>query len=265
MSKMFENLRRAEQARRRKNGGRDDATAVEETARSTRPQAAGSHGPSRNGSGELPEGFARELGILRNSVDTALKGKERQVLVFTSASHEEGVTTVSSSYARLCSMSSEKSVVLIELNARRPSLFWRMGMSSDVEGAGVSHFLDEDRALSSIVHSDPRVGFDVVHVGERDPERIQLHLERRMPELIAQAAARYDTVVIDAPPVVLAPETPRIAAHADGVVMVVYCGRTRREIVQRSIHMVEEFDGNVLGVVLNRKKYYIPEFLYQRL
>ena len=37
-----------------------------------------------------------------------------------------------------------------------------------------------------------------------------------------------------------------------------------REIVQRSIGMIEQFEGSILGVVLNRKKYYIPDFIYQR-
>jgi protein-tyrosine kinase len=49
------------------------------------------------------------------------------------------------------------------------------------------------------------------------------------------------------------------------VVLVVQSGKTKREVVQRSLDMIAQFDGDVLGVVLNRKKYYIPDFIYRRL
>jgi Mrp family chromosome partitioning ATPase len=266
---MFDNLRRAEQARRLKNGvreGRDDSrrpggadvevTAGQENAK-THPEAA----PSRNGTGELTETFARELGILRNSLQAALKDKARRSILFTSATHQEGVTTLASSYARLSALGSDERVLLVEMNARRPSLFWRMGLGSE---NGVSHYLARELPLATIIQRDKRLGFDVIHVGEQDPTKVQLHLEKGFPQLLAEASAGYDTVLIDAPPVVLSPETPQIAGCVDGVVMVVHCGKTRREIVQRSIHMIEQFEGRVLGVVLNRKKYYIPDFLYQR-
>lgn len=268
MSKMFDNLRRAEQARRRKNGGRDAATESERPAERREEPAGRAQekpvpaSPSRNGTGELPETFARELGLLRNSLQATLKDKPRKTLLFTSASHEEGVTTLAASYARLCAMGSDERVLLIEMNARRPALFWRMRLNSE---DGVSHYLARERPLANVIQRDARFGFDVIHVGEKDPTAIQLNLERGFPELLAEASAGYDTVIVDAPPVVISPETPQIAAHVDGVVMVVFCGKTRREIVQRSIHMIEQFDGRVLGVVLNRKKYYIPDFLYQRI
>ena len=268
MSKMFDNLRRAEQARRRKNGGRDAATESERSERSDQPSEARANEetrpvvPSRNGTGELPESFVRELGLLRNSLQAALKDQGRRTILFTSAGHEEGVTTLASSYARVTALGSDERVLLIEMNARRPALFWRMGLSSE---DGVSHYLRNERPLANVIQRDPKLGYDVIHIGEKDPTTIQLHLEKGFPEMLAEASAGYDTVIIDAPPVVVSPETPQLAAHVDGVVMVVYSGKTRREIVQRSIHMIEQFEGRVLGVVLNRKKYYIPDFLYQRI
>ena len=56
-----------------------------------------------------------------------------------------------------------------------------------------------------------------------------------------------------------------MTAAMDGIVLVVQCERTKREIVQRALGMIGQFNGKVLGIVLNRKKYYIPEFIYRRL
>lgn len=265
MSKMFDSLRRAEAERRRKAAL---ARAPEET-----PDAPGGpptltkpyHGPataapSHNGTGELPEDFVRELGILRNSIDTALKDVARRVLVFTSAAREEGTTTLAWSYSRLLALAGDQRVLLVEMNARHPSLFWRLRMTAP---EGMSHYLVEERPLASLVQRASRSKIDCIHVGEKNPSLIQLHLGDRYPQFLEEARAAYDTVVIDAPPVVVAPETPPMTRGADGVVMVVHCGYTRREIVRRSIEMIRQFDGNVLGVVLNRKRYYIPDFIYR--
>ena len=62
-----------------------------------------------------------------------------------------------------------------------------------------------------------------------------------------------------------APETPAMTALVDSVVLVVRAGQTKREVVTRALESIDHFDGKVAGIVLNRKKYYIPEFLYRRL
>jgi Mrp family chromosome partitioning ATPase len=56
-----------------------------------------------------------------------------------------------------------------------------------------------------------------------------------------------------------------MCAYVDGVVMVVQAGKTKREVVQRSMDAIARYEGNILGVILNRKKYYIPGFLYKRI
>jgi Mrp family chromosome partitioning ATPase len=51
----------------------------------------------------------------------------------------------------------------------------------------------------------------------------------------------------------------------DAVVLVVKHGGTRREVVKRAKETIERSGGKILGVVLNKRKFPIPEFLYKRL
>jgi Mrp family chromosome partitioning ATPase len=108
-------------------------------------------------------------------------------------------------------------------------------------------------------------GVDVVTAGGSDPIKIQLNLERRFPKLLEEARRAYDAVVLDTAPVTTSPETPPLAELVDGVVLVVQSGRTKREVIQRALAILGQFEKTFLGVVLNRKKYYIPEFIYRRL
>ena len=267
MSKMFDALRRAEAERKRKGekGGNGDKPSVGEITIEPLPASAPATPrvvrPEPNGAG-LTEGLLRELGILRNSLETVLGQKKKRALLFASSTHEEGTTMLAANYAKLLSVNTRDRVLLVEVNARRPSLFWRLGLAN---AEGVTHYFKETRSLSSVVQHSPSGDFDVVHVGGNDPAAIQLHLERAFPRLIEEALHSYDAVIVDAPPIVVSPETPPMCACVDGVVVVVQAEKTKREVVERSLQMVGQFDGNVLGVVLNRKKYYIPDFIYRRL
>lgn len=270
MSKMFDALRRAEAERRRKGDAAQPSPAPQFAPGDVPPHRLEAldvavplaPAPHVNGSDPFPGDFLRELGILRNAIEAQLGAKRKRVLVFTSALHEEGVTTLAASYARLLALHGGERVLLLELNARRPSLAARLALAGR---EGVTHYFSQQMPIASLTQPAPRGGFDVIHIGEPNPTKIQVNLERALPRILEEAQRTHDTVIVDAPPVVICPETPPITRHADGVVMVVLTGRTKREIVQRSINLVRQFEGRVLGVALNRKRYYIPEFLYRRL
>ncbi|HEU4928716.1 MAG TPA: hypothetical protein VFU38_02715 [Candidatus Krumholzibacteria bacterium] len=276
MSKMFDALRRAEAERKRKIAETGPSSAAERVVDDAPAHAISAHEsavpesaravPLREAplpTEDTPTGeLLRELGILRNSLESRLDARSKRVLMFTSAMHDEGVTTLAVAYSRLLAMHGHERVLLVELNARRPALAERLGLGP---GEGVTHYFGESRALAGLIRHMPIDGFDVLRVGEGDPTKIQIYLEKVFPRLREEALKTYDTIIIDAPPVVLSPETPPIAPLVDGVVLVVLCGKTKRETVQRSIKLIEQFNGRVLGVVLNRKRYFIPEFIYRRL
>lgn len=273
---MFDALRRAEAERRRKivsadvpTGGvpdpvelrRSDAPALTRVD-SPAINDAPSFRPMVNGSDPFPGDLLRELGILRNSLETRLQRGTKRVLVFTSAMHGEGVTSLAVAYCRLLAMHGGARILLVELNARNPTFVGRFGLTRP---EGVTHYFEHARPIATLVERPAHEGFDVVHVGRADPTLIQINIEHLLPRFFEDALRMYDTVIVDAPPIVVCPETPPIAPLADGIVLVVHCGRTKRETVERSVKQVEQFKGRVVGVVLNRKRYYIPGFIYRRL
>ncbi len=255
MSKMFDALRRAEEERRKQAGRTEQETAVEVAVK---PEGE-TFDPHVNG---FPKSLLRELGILENSIETSLKGKKKKSLIFTSAASSEGTTTISVSYARLLALKGQERILICEMNARNPVFKELFAVSN---GAGVSDYFTGKKNLAAITQATSASMLDVIHVGEVDPAFIQIHLQRVFPKLVEEAAATYDTVIFDAPAIVSSPETAPMCAYVDGVVVVVQAGKTKREIVQRSLNSIARYDGNVLGIILNRKKYYIPGFLYKRI
>jgi len=270
MSKMFDALRRAEAERRKRTEreGNGEKPSIVRTEMPVLPVREPAHvdptqlRPSRNGDSRATSDFFRELGILRNSIDTFLERKSKRAILFTSSTRGEGTSTLATNYARLLSMEGTERVLLVEMNAREASLENRFRLSGT---PGMSHYMAGKVAFAGLAQSPPDVGFDVIHVGEHEPGRLQLQVESAFPGFLEAAYQQYDTVIIDGAPVITSPEIPPLTAMVDGVVVVVKCDKTKREIVQRSLSMIEQFSGNTLGVVLNRKKYYIPEAIYKRI
>lgn len=280
MSKMFDALRRAESERRRRQEESTPVSSAVEPLRVTRESASipvapgGPRAPQREMSSPasatdsevlrqtIPGEMLRELGILRNSLEAAIEKKTGRVLMFTSAMHGEGVTTMAVAYARLLAMQGGHRVLLIELNARTPALVQRLGLHAP---EGVTHYFTSRRTVAGLASRPAGELFDVIHVGVPDATLIQINLERAFPHLVEEALHAYDTIIVDAPPVVLSPETSPLSPFVDGTVLVVHSGRTKRETIERSVKQIQQFQGRVLGVVLNRKRYYIPYFIYKRL
>jgi Mrp family chromosome partitioning ATPase len=84
-------------------------------------------------------------------------------------------------------------------------------------------------------------------------------------EWIDALASRYDWIVLDGPPLLEAPDAASLAAVADGVVVVIESGRTKRPLIHRATDLLRKARANTIGSVLNRRRHEIPEFLYRRI
>ena len=254
MSKMFDALKKAEGERRKEVSHSQQPVSVgKQTVRIQRK-------PIRVSTSSLSSAFLRQLGVLRNSLEETFSAHEKRSILFTSTTSGEGTTTIATNFARFLALQGTDRVLLCEMNARKPSF----STVFSVNGAGVTDYFTSHRDLSSMIRTPQDDQMDVLHVGSQDADIIQVRLKQVMPRMLEEAFQVYDTIILDAPPVIASPETPAMSAFVDGVVLVVQAGKTKREVALRSLESIAKFNGNLLGVVLNRKKFYIPEFLYKR-
>ncbi len=94
--------------------------------------------------------------------------------------------------------------------------------------------------------------------------------ELRAPELdwsIVLAAARkgFDLVVIDSPPLQRSTSGVLISSQADMTLAVIEAGRTRAPVARNLLDRVDAAGGEVIGAILNKRRFYIPRFIYSRL
>jgi non-specific protein-tyrosine kinase len=75
----------------------------------------------------------------------------------------------------------------------------------------------------------------------------------------------FDLILIDMPPVKLSISSVALSCKLDGVILVVDAGSTRWQSAYKLKENIELQGGKILGVLLNKRHHYIPNFIYNLL
>lgn len=253
MSKIYEALRRAEREKgRRRSEKAAEALPRQENSMKRLEAIAG-----------LDDRFRRSLLVLKNAIDSEMKAFDSRIVLFTSAVKGEGKTTIASGLARVLSLGEAQSILLIDCAVRNPQIHALFGARND---KGLVDYLAGRAKPSEIIQPIERGVLHLVSAGDcSDVDALQpLFSSERLKLFLKEVGSHYDYVIIDSSAILESPETPLVGSCSDGIVLVVHAARTKREVIKRAMNMVRKLEGRFIGTVLNRKKYYIPEFLYRR-
>jgi Mrp family chromosome partitioning ATPase len=87
----------------------------------------------------------------------------------------------------------------------------------------------------------------------------------RLRARIAELRNEYDFVLIDIPAILPYGDAALLAHLTDGAVLVVGSNRTRRESARMAKESLETASVLILGAVLNKRLFPIPEAIYRKL
>jgi Mrp family chromosome partitioning ATPase len=76
---------------------------------------------------------------------------------------------------------------------------------------------------------------------------------------------KYDLILIDSAPVAIAHDGVDLSRIVDGVVLVLEAEKTRGPAVKSVKDRIVNNGGKILGIVFNKRRYYIPGWMYKRL
>jgi succinoglycan biosynthesis transport protein ExoP len=89
--------------------------------------------------------------------------------------------------------------------------------------------------------------------------------EDRWGQVIENARANFDLVLIDSPPLQRSSAGIELAGLADMSLLVVEAEVTRASVARRLIERTEGAGGEIIGAILNKRVFHIPRFIYSRL
>lgn len=254
MSKNFELLQRAQY-------GRKVAPVVEfDTAPKTELTTA------------LGASHAAPLNVGRMAKDESLKLVQRlflaksspaiRTVVFAGIDHGNGCSKICADAAATLAANTAGTVCIVDANLRSPTLPEMFGVTNHF---GLSDALRMDgpaRRFARQLRPDnlwllscgsTMVGSSAV----LDRDRLKLRLSGLREE--------FDYILIDTPPLNQYDDAVVLGQFADGLVLVLEANATRREPALRVMENLRAAQIQVLGAVLNKRTFPIPEALYHRI
>jgi Mrp family chromosome partitioning ATPase len=206
----------------------------------------------------------RDMQTLYRSVQALIAGIEGGAMIMFSSAHPgEGKTTICGSFAMTLAQNFGRSVLILD-GDRNNALTGRLGVPGS---ATVSSLAESPEAvLQAAKRIAGRGAIAVVPI----PSLVGL-ANADSPDLDSIAAVKdklaktFDYILIDAPSIADVSWSPSIGRIADGVILVIEAERTRWPVAMNAKLEFETSGAKVLGVFLNKRRFYIPPRIYRYL
>jgi protein-tyrosine kinase len=170
-----------------------------------------------------------------------------KVVMVASALPGEGKTLTAANLALTLSESYRRQVLLIDGDLRRPWIHELLRLPN-VSGLN-DRLKSPGRKVPLIRWSEC---LTVITAGRPDADPMSVLSSDQMSKIVAEAAKKFDWVVIDTPPIGLLSDAHLLASLAETVLLVVEANRTPHADIQRAVQAIGR--ERIFGIVLNRAR-----------
>lgn len=175
--------------------------------------------------------------------------------------HGEGGTTTAAILASTLARSGSSRILLIDANLRTPALEQVFEPGQAYKLTGLSDQVLSEATLEQTIYETDIPNLFFMPCGREVQSPSYVFDSAPLAEMLGSLREKFDFVIFDGSPLRDYSESCFLAEKVDGVILVVEAERTKAEVVQKIRKELESTGVNILGVVLNKKRNYIPEYL----
>ena len=201
----------------------------------------------------------REMGRLYQNLSPLLS---EGIIQFIGSRKQEGTSTILREFGLFLATRVTKSILLVDADRSHIPQHQALGIYPKTS---LQRIMSEggpvDEALSQVNMS--RVF--LCRLYEDTGGKPQPDLAMNQSELWSKLRKTFDYVLLDSSPIGVSDEALGLCSSADGVILVVEAEKTRSRVVSNLRNRIAQKGGNILGLVFNKQRYYIPEWIYKRL
>jgi protein-tyrosine kinase len=195
-----------------------------------------------------------EMESLYQSLESAVPTPPGKLLLFTASHRGEGTTTIVTGFASTIAATFGAAVLLVTINPDR---------GADYERLSAPHFSDLAMNGQGAAIERKRPGVVEVRWNLGAEKTSKSSESLAMLSDVTELRRRFDYTIFDTPPAAAFPFAVSIGRYVDGAVIVVQAERTRWPVVDNTRRAYEAAGTKVLGVVLNKRRFYIPDRIYR--
>lgn len=203
--------------------------------------------------------IAEQYRMLRTNLLALNSGPPIRALVVTSAIKREGKTITVLNLATVMATGSEKKVLVIDCDLRRPKMHELLGTPSR---PGLSELLRGKADPEAVFQKTKVPNLSLLPSGKLPANPSELIGSSKMSRLLEQLKEKFDYVISDTPPVMAVTDAGVLGAIADGVILVVKAECTKRDIVLRAQTLLKGANAKLVGCVLTNIREFSPYYIY---
>jgi protein-tyrosine kinase len=196
--------------------------------------------------------------IVSNLASPGKDGHIKTIFV-TSCRNQEGKSTSAVLIATALATQNNAKVLLIEGNFSSPSLY---NHYQTPVAPGLFDFLNGSKPVEEFIKKTEHGNLFFMPLGTAKAKGQEFSALKDIRQRLGDIKDKFDFVIYDGPSAFGNSDPCNLAKSFDGVLIVLECGKTRWEVLQSVKEKMLNMNVNILGVILNKRKYYIPDFLY---
>ena len=184
---------------------------------------------------------------IRNNINFSNLDKSIKSLLVTSSIDGEGKTTTACNLA--ISMTYEgKNVLLVDMDYRSPRIHEVFNLHNHI---GSTNILAQPADISTIQESGIEK-LSILPSGPIPPDPARLIESKKMKELIYDLSSRFDIVIIDSPPLIIANDAVILAGIVDAFISVTESHKETYSIFNQAKEICVNANIKPIGIVLNK-------------
>ncbi|MFO1242195.1 MAG: hypothetical protein U1E36_03205 [Rickettsiales bacterium] len=196
-------------------------------------------------------GLAQRLSI-------RLNGHAPRMITFIAARPREGTSTITRDYAEALTAQTQQKVLIIDANPA----------PKKVRGS-----LDELGIVDALVGGQPAAeavrnystNVSITRWVSKDENRTAASQKIRDKYVWDTLLQAHDVILIDAPALQTSYDGVLLASQAKTAVVIVEAEKTPRGVVENLKETLQEAGAEIAGIVMNKRRFYIPKRVYKKL
>jgi len=197
---------------------------------------------------------------LRTNVRFVRQGEGATEMVVTSPAPQEGKSLTAANLAIALAQQGMKTL-LMDGDMRRSAQHLQFGLAAS---PGLSDLLVDGRLLDEAIRPTEVDGLHLLPAGEHPHNPAELLGGARMERLLAVLRDRYESIIIDTPPMLAVTDAAVLGPKTDGVILVVRAEKTEKGAINLAVQQLQHVGIRILGVVVNDAKSDGPYYSYYR-
>lgn len=187
--------------------------------------------------------------LLRTQVIHKLNEKNWNTVGIVSPTMADGKTLTSINLALSLAQESRHTVMLVDLDLKRPTLHKYFGFEPD---KGINDFISQNTPIEEILVNPGIQGLVVLPGRAPLDNSSEMLASPRVTRLVEEIKSRYSSriIIFDIPPILHADDALAFSPYIDTALMVVAEGKTKKKDVLQAMELL--YNVPLLGTVLNK-------------